>query len=171
MLVDRRMIYLNVTAPTLLALHFGRLMASRGQGAILFVSSLLGFNPGPYMGPYTATKSYVNTLGQSIRTELAGMNVDVTVLAPGVTATNMSASFDMAQLPFPTDTAKNTANVGLRALGRVPIRVPLLKNRLSIFLTVHAIPGFISVPVFAHFMKRTFHIGNTPTTLPSVTAK
>lgn len=93
------MIFLNVMATTLLTRHFGRLMAERGKGGILLVSSILGVAPGPFFACYAATKAYVATLGESLCAEMAPLGVDVSVLVPALTKTNMSKAFVSAGAP------------------------------------------------------------------------
>lgn len=81
--VEREMIAVNVTAPTVLAKAFGRRMVERGRGRILNVASTAAFQPGPRMAVYYATKSYVLSLSIALSIELAGTGVTVTCLAPG----------------------------------------------------------------------------------------
>lgn len=75
------MLFLHVTATTVFARHYGRLMAERGRGAILLVSSVLGLAAGPYFVGYAATKSYVATLGETLSAEMAPLGVHVSVLS------------------------------------------------------------------------------------------
>ena len=65
-----RLIRLNVTAVTRLAGAAGTRFASRGEGAIVNISSILALIPEFTLGIYGATKSYVLTLSQSLQSEL-----------------------------------------------------------------------------------------------------
>jgi short-subunit dehydrogenase len=58
-------------------------MLSQGRGGILNVGSTAGFQPGPGMGIYFATKAFVNHLTEALAEEVQGMGVTVTLLAPG----------------------------------------------------------------------------------------
>ena len=63
-------------------------MVARGRGRIMLVASVAGFQPGPRMAAYFASKAYVLSLGEALAYELRGTGVTVTVLCPGATATN-----------------------------------------------------------------------------------
>ncbi len=51
-----------------------------------------GFQPGPGMAVYFASKAYVLSLGEALAHELRGTGVTVTTLCPGATATEFSMS-------------------------------------------------------------------------------
>ena len=58
-----------------------------GRGGILNVSSLAGFQSGPMMATYSATKAFVTSFSESVHEEMKGTGVAVTVLCPGFTRT------------------------------------------------------------------------------------
>ncbi len=58
-------------------------MVKRGSGGILMVGSAAGNMPIPNNATYAASKAFVNTFSESIRGEVAGAGVHVTLLAPG----------------------------------------------------------------------------------------
>ena len=94
------MIQLNVTTLTDLT---GRLlpgMLQRGTGGILNVGSTAGFQPGPYMAVYYATKAYVNSFSEALAEELSGSPLLVSCLAPGPTATGFAAEAGVADTPL-----------------------------------------------------------------------
>lgn len=81
------MINLNITALTELSILCAKLMAKRGSGGIINVSSVAGTLPGPKMAVYYASKAYILSFTQALATELKGAGVKVTAVAPGVTRT------------------------------------------------------------------------------------
>lgn len=86
--VIERMMHLNISTLTSLTRHVLPQMVSRGSGKVLNVASLAGYQPGgPGMAVYYASKSYVLSFSRSLRRELHGSGVGVTVLCPGPTAT------------------------------------------------------------------------------------
>lgn len=62
-------------------------MIERGRGRILNLGSTAGFQPGPYMATYFATKAFVNHFTEALAVELEGSGVTATVSCPGATAT------------------------------------------------------------------------------------
>jgi len=89
------MIQVNVTALTHLTRLFLPAMLERKRGRIMNVASTAGFQPGPLMAVYYATKAYVVSFSEAIANELKGSGVTVTCLAPGATATEFAARADM----------------------------------------------------------------------------
>jgi short-subunit dehydrogenase len=63
-------------------------MIERGHGRVMLVASVAGFQPGPRMAAYFASKAYVLSLGEALAYELRATGVSVTTLCPGATATN-----------------------------------------------------------------------------------
>jgi short-subunit dehydrogenase len=62
---------------------FAPTMATRHSGAILIVSSALGFQPIPGYATYGAAKSFEIGFGEALRAELRRARVAVTTLCPG----------------------------------------------------------------------------------------
>lgn len=80
-------IELNVTALTALTRLFLPAMVERRSGRILNVASTAGFQPGPLMAVYYATKAYVISFSEALANELQHSGVTVTCLCPGATDT------------------------------------------------------------------------------------
>ncbi len=89
------MIQVNITALTHLTRLFLPAMLERKHGRILNVASTAGFQPGPLMAVYYATKAYVISFSEATANELKGSSVTVTCLAPGATATEFAARANM----------------------------------------------------------------------------
>ena len=128
---NERMLQLNVNAPMQMARVFGEKMAKRGRGGILFTSSLFGYQGIPYVANYAATKAYILSLGEALNVELKTHGVDVTVLSPGLTDTDMPANMpvNFSRMPILKDTPERVARVGINALGRKATVVPGLLNK------------------------------------------
>ena len=62
-------------------------MIARRSGRILNLGSTAGFQPGPGMAIYYATKAFVNSFTEALAYELRGTGVTATVSCPGATAT------------------------------------------------------------------------------------
>ncbi|HEY2114948.1 MAG TPA: SDR family oxidoreductase, partial [Candidatus Angelobacter sp.] len=94
---DLDMIQVNITALTLLAKLALPGMLVRKRGRIMNVASTAGFQPGPLMAVYYATKAYVIMFSEAIANELKGSGVTVTCLCPGATATKFAGRAKMEE--------------------------------------------------------------------------
>lgn len=83
-------IHLNITALTELTRFFLPAMIARHSGRIMNVASTAGFQPGPFMAVYYATKAYVISFSEAIANELQHSGVTVTCLCPGATYTGFA---------------------------------------------------------------------------------
>jgi NAD(P)-dependent dehydrogenase (short-subunit alcohol dehydrogenase family) len=62
-------------------------MRARGEGRIVFCSSVLGLIAAPYRGAYAASKFAVEALADTLRMELQGSGIHVALIEPGPIAT------------------------------------------------------------------------------------
>lgn len=84
-----RLIALNVTALNRLAVAAAQTFVPRGKGAIINIASVVAIVPELFNGTYSATKSYVLSLTQSLHAELANTGVKVQAVLPGLTRTEI----------------------------------------------------------------------------------
>jgi short-subunit dehydrogenase len=94
---DLEMIQVNITALTSLAKLVLPGMLARKRGRIMNVASTAGFQPGPLMAIYYATKAYVIMFSEAIANEVKGSGVTVTCLCPGATATKFAGRAKMEE--------------------------------------------------------------------------
>jgi short-subunit dehydrogenase len=81
---------LNMTALLALTRAFLPGMVARGRGRVLNIGSTAGFQPGPFMATYYATKAFVNSFTEALAFELRGTGVTATLSCPGATATEFA---------------------------------------------------------------------------------
>ncbi|MDV3350410.1 SDR family NAD(P)-dependent oxidoreductase [Leptothoe sp. LEGE 181152] len=95
----------------------GRRMASRRQGTIVNVSSLMGKVAAPTMATYSATKFAIVGFTQALRHELAAHNVRVVTLLPSLTDTDMVQEFNLFRwvLPLSTEEVAQGLITGLKS--------------------------------------------------------
>lgn len=129
------MITLNVTALTVLTRLFVGGMVARRRGCILNVASVAGFQPGPLMAVYYATKAYVLSFSEALAEELRGTGVSVTCLCPGPTVTEFQKRAGMNDTMLFSGplvmTAPAVARAGFHAMRRRRvIEVPGMLNKI-----------------------------------------
>ena len=82
-------------------------MAARGEGRILFTSSVASQAPQPFQSVYGASKAFVQHLALSLREELSDRGVSVTALLPGPTDTEFFERGDLTDTRLGTTDAKD----------------------------------------------------------------
>ncbi|HEY7689703.1 MAG TPA: SDR family oxidoreductase [Dongiaceae bacterium] len=135
--LDRQldMIAVNITALTALTHLFLQGMRKRGHGRILNVASMAGFQPGPFLAVYYATKGYDYLFTEALAAELNGSGVTASCLFPGVTQTEWQAVSGIGgsrlgrMKGMSADAVARAAYDGLMA-GRRTI-IPGLQNKAS----------------------------------------
>jgi len=86
------MVDLNVRALLELSHRFLPGMRAKGRGHVLNIGSVAGFQAGPLMATYYATKAFVQSFSEALALELEGSGVSVTVHCPGATASEFARS-------------------------------------------------------------------------------
>jgi short-subunit dehydrogenase len=133
---ELRLINLNVTSVVQLSKHVLRDMVSRGQGRVLYTSSIAGDMPAPFMALYGASKAFELSFAEALRNELKDTGVSITVLQPGPTDTNFFSRAGMEDTKVATgkkDDPADVAKQGFEALmaGKDHIVAGSLKNRIQ----------------------------------------
>ena len=150
------MVELNVNAPVQLAHALGGRLVEQGRGGFIFVGSTSGFTGAPYVSNYAATKAYLGSFGEGLRVEWAEHGVDVLVVHPGPTKTEMveTEGLDFGKVPVAWMTAEAVARKSLKALGRRSVLIPGAPNKLIHFVTTRLLPRQASVAMWGMLMRR-----------------
>jgi short-subunit dehydrogenase len=85
---DLSMVRLNIEAVLRLTKLFLHPMIERGHGRILNTASVAGFEPGPLLAVYHASKAFVLSWSEALAIELQDTPITVTALCPGATDTD-----------------------------------------------------------------------------------
>jgi NAD(P)-dependent dehydrogenase (short-subunit alcohol dehydrogenase family) len=80
----------NLKGPFFMIQHAVRFMEKAGGGAIVNVASINGVRPTPRQGIYSITKAGLISMTKAYAKELAGKNIRVNALLPGLTETKFS---------------------------------------------------------------------------------
>jgi short-subunit dehydrogenase len=119
------------------------LMKARNNGIIVNVSSVAGYIAG---GTYSASKSYLTVLSESLNTELAATNVKVSALCPGFTRTEFHQRGKMSIKGLPNFLWLNSDRLVEQswrdALKGKAVSVPGWQYKLLV-LIVQTVPRFI----------------------------
>jgi len=82
---------INVNSLYLLSQEVAKIMVSKKSGKIINIASMLSFQGGKFVPPYTASKHAVAGLTKAFANELAEHNVQINAIAPGYVETDNTA--------------------------------------------------------------------------------
>lgn len=156
---ERAQVQLNVLAVHDLTLAVLPGMIERKAGGILISGSAAGNSPIPYNATYAASKAFVNTFSESLRGELRGTGVHVTLLAPGPVRTDLPDPAEQSLVEklvpnFLWISTEHTARVSLNALARNKMRVvPGITSKAMSVASQYA-PRAIVAPIVGSFYKK-----------------
>lgn len=112
-----------------------------GKSYILNVASTAAYQAVPYLGVYSATKSFVLSFTRALRQEMKGSNVSVTCLSPGTVETHFMERAGMEKVEKIAKQAAKfnmqadvVAEFGINAMlkGKVEV-IPGLANKVGAF--------------------------------------
>ena len=127
-------------------------MLTRKSGHIAIRGSLFGYAGWPENGSYGASKAAVINLAESLKLELYGTGVDLTLINPGFVDTPLNASYDPKKKLFVMSKERCARKI-LQKLPRKPYEIAF-PPQVSIFLkTVRSLPRAISFPLVRWFTK------------------
>ena len=101
----QKVIDVNVTGAAATLTAVLPAMVKRNRGQLVAVSSLAGFTPLPSYGAYNASKAFLSMFVESLRMDLIGTGVKLTLIHPGFVKSEMTA-----QSPFPMPFLLETAD-------------------------------------------------------------
>jgi len=108
----RSVVDVNLTGTFLVSRTAAVLMAERGSGSIVNLTSINGISPGPFAGAYGATKAAIALLTQQLALEFGPSGIRVNAVAPGLIDGGMSE-------PIYADPAVRRARESKVPLGRL----------------------------------------------------
>lgn len=114
---------LNFEATVLLTRDVLPHMLERGSGHIVQLSSVAGAIPFPGLAAYAGTKAGITNFTETLRIEIKGTGVDLTVVSPGPTQTEMWERLETDDRPF--------AEVGLKRFKRLGFLPKLTPEQIA----------------------------------------
>ena len=118
-------------------------MKQRNKGVLINVSSVAGYIAG---GSYSAAKSYLTVISESLHTELAGTNVKIIALCPGFTRTEFHQRGRMSMKGLPSfmwlNSDRLVAKAWSDALKGKAVSIPGWQYQLLVFV-IQSLPRSI----------------------------
>lgn len=152
--VQAEMLMVNCHATTQLARGFVPRLKARGKGGLIMTSSVEGLIGCPYSAVYSATKAYVNALGEALWGELTPEGIEVLTLCPGATETEAAAKqgVDMSANPN-VQSPDEVATLTLDNIANGPVFIPSAHYK-ALFDKMLTLPRAQALEAMAKGMKR-----------------
>lgn len=151
-------ILLNIRALALITRQMLSELKKHSIAYILNVSSLAAFSPIPYKTVYPASKAFVYSFSRSLKEELKGTSVNISVICPGQMMTNSDTVKRIKKLGFYGKfgllSANKIAQIAIRSMfdGKGVI-VPGILNKVNLFI-IKAVPPGIRISLFARLVRK-----------------
>ena len=139
----------NVKAPLLLARLLSAGMIQQGRGGIVLMSSLAGGQGSPKLAAYAATKAFNAVLAEGLWKELLPRNIDVIGCCAGAIRTPGYQQAEKSKAAPGTLEAGEVAEQALHALGKGPIVVPGVVNKIARLLMTRILPRRLSIDIMS----------------------
>jgi len=157
---ELNLIQLNIVSPVHLSKLLLKDMMKRGEGRVLFTSSVAGTMPAPFLAVYGASKAFLTSFAQAVRNEMKDTNVSITVLMPGATDTHFFERAGMEDTKLGASEKDDPAEVareGYEALiaGKDHVVAGSFKNKVQ-SVGGHALPD----PVMAEMHRKQSEPGS-----------
>jgi short-subunit dehydrogenase len=152
------MVRVNCEAVVDLTGHFLPAMVDRGVGAVINIASVASFQPLPGSATYAATKAFVLSFSEAIRTEVRGNGVTVTAVCPGPVRTEFPEAAGMGGVEdrTPGIVWMSAEQVAREAVGGADrgkrVVVPGSLNRAQSLLGHHT-PRSVALPLINRIWK------------------
>jgi short-subunit dehydrogenase len=128
-------------------------MLARKSGHIAIMGSLFGYAGWPGNGSYGASKAAVINLAESLKLELEGTGVALTIINPGFVDTPLNASYDPKKKLYVMSKERCARKI-LERLPRKPYEIAF-PPQVELFLkTVRSLPRAVSFPLVRWFTRR-----------------
>ena len=128
-------------------------MLARKSGHIAIMGSLFGYAGWPGNGSYGASKAAVINLAESLKLELDGSGVAVTIINPGFVDTPLNASYDPRKKLYAMSKERCARKI-LEKLGRKPYEIAFPPQVEGFLKSVRSLPRAVSFPLIRWFTKR-----------------
>jgi NADP-dependent 3-hydroxy acid dehydrogenase YdfG len=129
-------------------------MLARKSGHIAIMGSLFGYAGWPENGSYGASKAAVINLAESLKLELEGTGVAVTIINPGFVDTPLNASYDPKKKLYAMSKERCARKI-LEKLGGKPYEIAFPPQVAGFLKSVRSLPRVVSFPLIRWFTKKT----------------
>lgn len=154
-----QMAQVNMLTPLAMLHAFGGKMVTKGNGAIVLMASLAGFQGSGFLTMYAATKAYNRVLAESLWYEWRNSGVDVIACCAGATATPnfIQTQPEKASLFAPRVQSPDEVPAEcFKHLGKQPSYIIGRGNRIASFIMQKLLPRKTTVTLMGDNTKKMY---------------
>jgi short-subunit dehydrogenase len=158
---NNRIAIANMITPMNMIQLFGESMLKKGQGAMILMASLAGFQGSGYLAAYAATKAFNRVLAESLWYEWNTRGVDVIACNAGATATENylrtnpgNSGFFAPRLQSPEE----VVNECLKKLGKKPSFIAGSGNKLASFFMQKIMPREMAIRIMGDTTRKIYRL-------------
>jgi uncharacterized protein len=151
----------NMITPMTLVRHYGEIMVKRGNGAVILMASLAGFQGSGYLATYAATKAFTRVLAESLWYEWKTKGVDVLACCAGATSTPnfIRTNPEKKSLFAPrVQTPEGVVDECMKQLGRTPSFIAGRGNRIASFFMQKLLPRKMAINIMGDTTKKMYRL-------------
>jgi short-subunit dehydrogenase len=156
-----QMARLNMITPLSMIHQFGEKMLAKGQGAIVLMTSLAGFQGSGYLSMYAATKAFNHILGESLWFEWKKSGVDIIACCAGATSTPNFRNTNPEKNSFFAPRILLPAEIPVecfRKLGRQPSCITGRGNRVASFIMQKILPRKAAINIMGETTRKMYRL-------------
>ncbi|MGB3022387.1 MAG: SDR family NAD(P)-dependent oxidoreductase [Methyloceanibacter sp.] len=128
-------------------------MLARKSGHIALMGSLFGYSGWPGNGAYGASKAAIINLAESLKLELEGTGVALTLINPGFVDTPLNASYDPKKKLYVMSKERCARKI-MERLGGKPYEIAFPPQVGGFLKTIRSLPRGLSFPLIRWFTSR-----------------
>jgi len=151
----------NMMTPLKMVHLVGQRMIAHGKGAIIFMSSLAGFQGSAYLALYAATKAFIRILSEGLWYEWKNRGVDVIACCAGATSSPNylrtqpeSTGFFAPRILSPDEVVMEC----FMNLGRKPSFIPGRGNRIASFFMQKILTRKIAIDIMGRTTRKIYKL-------------
>ena len=156
-----QMARLNMITPLNMIHLFGEKMLAKGQGAIILMASLAGFQGSGFLSMYAATKAFNRILGESLWFEWKNSGVDIIACCAGATSTPNFRNTNPEKSSFFAPRILSPDEIPVecfRKLGRQPSYIAGRGNRVASFIMQKILPRKAAINIMGETTRKMYRL-------------
>ena len=151
----------NMITPLKMVHLFGSKMITKGEGAIVLMTSLAGFQGSGYLAVYAATKAFNRVLAESLWYEWKYSGVDIMACCAGATATPGYKNTLPEKTGFFTPRVLEPEEVVqecFKKLGNQPSYITGRGNRIASFIMQKILPRKMTIDIMGDTTRKMYRL-------------